>query len=349
MTPADGPIRHIFRWDLDKTYLRTDFETVRDLVETWLQTAEDKVNVPGAIELLRELKREVPDGRTLVTFISGSPSQMRDKIEEKFALDGVEPDIFVLKPTLQYILQGKFRAVRSQLGYKLETLLKLRARTPLAPETLFGDDAEQDAFIYSIYADLAADRLGVEQLEAILAEAEVYDGAEEAILERAGQIQRRDTVRRIFIHLEEGSPPGRFWVFGPRLVPIVNYFQAAVVLFADGTVDAGCVLRVAAGLIERYEYGLVDLANSFEDLMRRRHLESAVVERLGEAMRNHADADLLPEGFLEDLVTRARALAPRSSRTPREWSAPPDYIEVLRSDRRLRESVHEKSGGDLFG
>ena len=54
----DIPIHHIFRWDLDKTYLRTDFETVRDLIKTALQTPEEKVNVPGAVELLRELKRD---------------------------------------------------------------------------------------------------------------------------------------------------------------------------------------------------------------------------------------------------------------------------------------------------
>lgn len=345
MSSDDAPIRHIFRWDLDKTYLRTDFETIRDLIKTALQTPEDKVNVPGAIELIRELQRKIGGHRTLVTFISGSPNQMREQLEEKFALDGVEPDLFALKPTLQYILQGKFRAVRSQLGYKLERLLAMRAETPLAPETMFGDDAEQDAFIYSLYADLAADRLDLDHLLAILAEAEVYDGAEEAIAQRVAEVEHADTVRRIFIHLEEGSPPGRFWVFGPRLVPVVNYFQAAVILFADSTVDAGSVLRVAAGLIERYDYGLVDLANSFEDLMRRRHLQPEVVERLGDAMQRHPDADLLPEDFLADLLARARALAPRSSRSPREWSGPPDYLEVLRSDRRLRESVQEESGG----
>lgn len=341
---ADTPIRHIFRWDLDKTYLRTDFDTIRDLIKTALQTPEEKVNVPGAIELLRELKRDVDGTRSLVTFISGSPSQMRDKLERKFELDGIKPDIFILKPTLRYILKGKFGAVRGQLGYKLDVLLQLRARTPIAPETLFGDDAEQDAFIYSLYSDLVAGRIDIEGLEAILREAEVHEDASESILHRAETMTQSDTVDRIFIHLEERSPPGRFWVFGPRVVPIVNYFQAAVILFSDGTIDAGAVARVAEGLLQNYDYGLFELANSFEDLMRRRHLESSIVDDLGDALEDELDDLSLPIGFLDDLIARARALAPRSSQPVREWSGPPDYLEVLKSDQRIRESVQESEG-----
>lgn len=31
---------HIARWDLDKTYLRTEFDTLRDLVKTALERAD---------------------------------------------------------------------------------------------------------------------------------------------------------------------------------------------------------------------------------------------------------------------------------------------------------------------
>ena len=51
----------------------------------------------------------------------------------------------------------RFRALRSQLPYKLPTLLESRLGvigTP--PETLFGDDAEADGIIYSLYADVLA-------------------------------------------------------------------------------------------------------------------------------------------------------------------------------------------------
>ena len=43
---------HIFRWDLDKTYLATEFDSLGDLLRTALQRPADKANVPGSAELL---------------------------------------------------------------------------------------------------------------------------------------------------------------------------------------------------------------------------------------------------------------------------------------------------------
>jgi hypothetical protein len=350
MTDRESPVpEHIFRWDLDKTYLQTEFSTVGDLLRTAIQSPEDKVNVPGAVELLRELQRAFAD-RCVVTFVSGSPSQMRSKIERKFELDGVEPDLFVLKPTLRYILNGQFEAVRSQVGYKLETLLDLRARSPIAPETMFGDDAEQDAFIYSLYADLVAGRVDESELRQILRKAETIPESADAILERARRLEVEATVQRIFIHLEGSTPPGRFRLFGPRLVPVANYFQSAVVLFADGVLSATSALRVAASMIEHYDYNLLSLAGSVETLMRRRHLEPHVVERLADEIAAD-EPDGLPEGFAPRFVSSVRSLAPRVESEPLGSFERPDYLEILRADRAIRESVRESSGWfqNMFG
>ncbi|MFW5967222.1 MAG: phosphatase domain-containing protein [Persicimonas sp.] len=343
---ADGeaPVRHIFRWDLDKTYLRTEFDTVRDLIRTALQAPEEKVNVPGAVALLRELTRDHDGGRALVTFVSRSPSQMRKTLERKFEIDGIRPDAFILKPTLRNILKGRFRAVRGQVGYKLDALLRLRMRAPSAPETLFGDDAEQDAFIYSLYADLAAGRVGREDLVAILDEAQVYESTAEAILARFEDLRVEDNVDRIFIHLDRHTAPGRFWVFGPRLVPITNYFQAAVVLYADGVMGPRGLVRVADEMIEGNGYGIMELANSLQDLARRRHVDMAVFDRLAEQWKGVDDHDALPPDFLERLIGRVKALAPRVQHVSREWEGPVDYLEVLRADRKMRERVQPDSG-----
>ena len=341
---GDVPVRHIFRWDLDKTYLRTEFDTVRDLIRTALQKPEEKLNVPGAVPLLRELTRHSDQSRALVTFISGSPQQMRSTLEKKFELDGIRPDAFILKPTLRNILTGRFRAVRGQVGYKLDALLRLRAMSPLAPETLFGDDAEQDAFIYSLYADLAAGTVDQEGLVAILEEAEVYESTAEAILSHFASTRLQENVQRIFINLDRRSAPGRFWVFGPRVVPIINYFQAAVVLYADGIMGPDGLIRVAAGMIEREDYGLNELANSLQDLARRRHVDMAMLDDLGQECQRSDELGVLPPGFLDRLVSRVRALSPRAPSPVREWEGPVDYIEVLRADRKMRESVQPKKG-----
>ncbi len=331
---SDLPVRHIFRWDLDKTYLATDFDTVRDLVKTALQKPEEKVNVPGAVSLLRELTRPNDEGRAILTFISGSPSQMRGKLERKFELDGIRPDMFVLKPTLENILKGRFRAVRGQVGYKLKTLLSIRADGPTATESLFGDDAEQDAFIYSLYADVAAGAVSLERLREILVAAEVYANTIEEIMALARVVDGNDNVGRIFINLDRRSPPGRFWPFGRRVVPIVNYFQAALVLYGDRVINADSLLAVANGMVERDDYGPVELANSFQDLMRRRHLDPELLDRL--------EVDWKGE-FESSLVARARGLAPRnrSSMDPPAEQVP-DYLEILRSDRGVHAAVTER-------
>jgi hypothetical protein len=263
------PPRHVYRWDLDKTYLQTEFDSLRDLLRTAFQSAREKVNVPGTAALMRELRHNgVTPNR--VCIISGSPRQMRSVLEEKLKLDGATWDEFVLKPNLDNILRGRFRAVRDQLGFKLPALLESRSRTHMdADETLFGDDAEADGFIYSLYSDVVAGRVSEETLAAILEAGGVYDDAANAALSFARSIEKREVTRRVFIHLDRKSPPARYACYGPRLVPIHNYFQAALVLMADGQLSAISVLKVAAEMVTNYGYSMLTLGNSFQDLVRR--------------------------------------------------------------------------------
>src|SRR5690349_13085822 len=149
MPPADEPNERppfVARWDLDKTYLRTDFDTLRDIVRTALERPDQKRTVPGAAALLRELGRAGVETHIL----SGSPEQLRARIEAKLRLDGARWDSLTLKPNLQNMLRLRFRAVRGQLGYKLPALLLRRCelsnqrdhRGELVREVLLGDDAE---------------------------------------------------------------------------------------------------------------------------------------------------------------------------------------------------------------
>src|SRR4029450_9092345 len=218
------PPSRIYRWDLDKTYLQTEFDTFTQLVRTALQKASEKQAVPGAAALIREV-REKGDARLCI--ISGSPTQMRTVLEAKLKLDGVEWDELVLKDNVRNLLRGRFRALRGQVGYKLPVLLESRIHAPVeAEEVLFGDDAEADAFIYSLYADLISGRVN----EAVLGQApegaQVGTHAAARIFTAWRAIPRADPVRRIFIHLDRLTPPAYFARYGPRVVPVFNYFRA---------------------------------------------------------------------------------------------------------------------------
>src|SRR3954466_812196 len=115
--------RHISRWDLDKTYLRTEFDTMRDLVKTAFERADEKRTNPRA----STLPREMVSADVSVHILSGSPEQMRRRLEDKLRLDGISWDSFTLKPHLQNLLRLRFRAVKDQLGYKLPALLQARS------------------------------------------------------------------------------------------------------------------------------------------------------------------------------------------------------------------------------
>jgi len=264
--PLD-PRRMVYRWDLDKTYLRTEFDTVRDLLRTAFEKAREKRTVPGAAELLRGLAATEP---AAISILSGSPEQMRRVLEAKLRLDGVRWDSFTLKPSLRNLARGRLRFVKDQVAYKLAALLE--ARVTVAPDTeevLFGDDAEADAFVYSLYADLAAGRVGNQTLMEVLRRARVYERDLPMLVRLAGRLPRRDHVRRIFIHLDRGSAPQVFSEFGRRVCPFQNYLQPALVLLEDGVLDADAALRVGVELVLDRAMSPGVLGASFLDLVRR--------------------------------------------------------------------------------
>ena len=264
----------IARWDLDKTYLRTEFDTLGDLLRTAVERPDQKRSVPGAAALLRELGRS----GARIHILSGSPRQMRSRLEEKLRIDGARWDEMTLKPNLRNLMRLRFFALRDQLGYKLPSLLAARvrdqARAAGAPchEALLGDDAEADAFVYSLYADVVAGAVDAAQLAHILDAGKVYDDQAKSSLAAASALERAPAVERILIHLDRQSPPSHFDAYGPRVVPFFNYLQAAFVLAEDGRIDAPAVLRVAAELVTRHRFDDDALARSWLDLYRRGHL-----------------------------------------------------------------------------
>lgn len=275
---AEAPDPVIFRWDLDKTYLKSEFESLRDLMRIPFEKPEDKVSVPGVVPLIRGLRSVAAQaGREVrIYFISASPPQIAKAIKEKLTLDGIVYDGIVFKDQLHHLVRGKFRNLREQVGFKLTELLKSRADTPVqSPEVLFGDDWESDPIIYSLYADILAGRLPADDLRDVLRTIGVDPALITRTVELAGTLPHRDVVQKIYINLERRTPPTNFEVFGPRLVPAYNYFQTATCLFQDGHLTLAAVTEVAESLIDSSGYTPDRLANSLGDIVRRGHLSHA--------------------------------------------------------------------------
>jgi hypothetical protein len=332
LPPGALPPRHTFRWDLDKTYLRTEFDSIRDLAKSAIETAADKQAFPGATALLRALRQ---DGHR-ICIVSGSPTQMRQVLAAKLALDGVEFDEFVLKNNLKNILRGRFRSLRAQIPYKLPAMLRSRIAAAATSETLFGDDAEADAIIYCLYADLLAGRVSLGDLERVLAASRAYEDDVRTCLELARAAPKGEIVRRMFIHLDRRSPPLGFHRFGPRLVPVFNYFQTALVLYQDKVLSARQVIFVALEMLDSGQYELGHLATSVQDMIRRgrvsRDTGLALAAEAHEAAKSGAlsgRSDLPPfERIAESFRERVRELGTLPS-GPSNETEPLDYVRLV--------------------
>ncbi len=322
------PPRHVFRWDLDKTYLHTEFDHWFDLVKTAVETPETKRSMPGAARLIRALQLHQP---SRVTILSGSPEQMRGTLESKLRLDGIAWDEFTLKPSVRNLLRLRFRALRDQLGYKLPALLDARTRVaPGVPETLFGDDAEADALVYSLYADVLSGKVSDRQLTAVLEQSRTYADVVSEVIRLVHRVEKGDVVRRIFIHLERRSDPDFFRIYGPRVVPVSNYLQAAVVLVSDGLLGTDALAPIAAAVHTETQLAVPALAATLHDLVRRGDLTPDLVHRAADALGDSApQLDLTADELTE--------LADALHDTPPAADPPPvvaiDYLDALDDDR----------------
>jgi hypothetical protein len=319
-TRRPAPATVVYRWDLDKTYLKSDFESLRKMMRVPFERAGDKVDEPGVVALIRALKTSArrEQRAAFVYFISASPPQIGRAIREKLALDGIECDGIVFKDQLQHLVRGRFRLLREQVGFKLAELLKARLAAPAgAVEFLFGDDWESDPIIYSLYADVIAGRLDHDALADILVRLRIDPARLVEIKALSQRIAPADAVRRILINLERRTPPDRFHSFGARLVPTFNYFQTALVLYEEGVVPLAAVVDVGRSLLERSAYSAARLRNSLDDLARRGYLAPAAALGLRAELE---EAGVLPStGVLglwpRQLWRRWRRRRPRA-RTP---------------------------------
>ncbi len=343
MTAADDtPPRPPFiaRWDLDKTYLRTDFDTLRDLVRTAVERPDQKRTVPGAAALLRELGRAGVETHIL----SGSPEQLRSRLVQKLRLDGARWASLTLKPNLENILRLRFRALRGQLGYKLPALLRSRCEIPsqrdddgeLVREALLGDDAEADAFVYSLYADICEGKVDGDVLADVMRQGGAYDDTIRDAIRYASYVEKGPVVERILIHLERQSSPFEFRVFGPRVVPFYNYLQAAFVLHEDRRLAAASVLRVAQDLVVAHNFEPGALARSYRDLVRRGHVRGRGVPELADAYATLTQRRVAAASELYAMVSEVERMLPEIALVPSAGPIAIDYAGLASQHNKRR-------------
>lgn len=237
----DGPA---FIWDIDKTYLSTHFSSMKGLTRIPLEFAVDKTAIPGMPEVLRGLRRGPGSGFAAAPlyFVSASPPQMRRVLEHKMLMDGVEYDGITSKDWLLTIRQRRPGRMREQVGFKLCALIEGRQRRPMAVEYLFGDDVEQDAAAFYLYARLLAGDLSAGGADEAMAREGVKPDDRRCVFALLDRLpEKRGVVARAFIHLEKGTPPGEFDQFGGLVTPVNGACQLSLALYDIGHIDADTV------------------------------------------------------------------------------------------------------------
>ena len=339
----------IQRWDLDKTYLVTDTESLRGLLRIPFERARDKRAFPGVAALVKELRRSAAErgGTTSVNFVTASPPQIGRAIREKLFLDGIEIDEIRFKNQIHHLVRGHFDALREHIGFKLSELLESsRAGRRDGEELLFGDDWDSDPLIYSMYADAIEGRLPWSRLEGLLERAGVqgtgYLQSIRACAERTGP---RRSVRAICILRARPHASADFEPFGPRLFWFDSYLECALILHAVGDLDARGVVEVTAASNVEPE----NVVAAFESVcarwprLRREHLTVA--------RRALTHAGLMPPLAAGSLWRRARTrwrvAHGRGPLPPSdETAAMPDYDYLVRvwahRPRKEVASVHDE-------
>ena len=138
----------------------TTFETWVKVAKIAFEEASDKITVPGAKDLLMlarwgDLDTSLPEEEKTkypraLHFVSSSPPQLRNVLEEKLIMDGVDWSSDTFKNQAYNIRKGRFDLLKHQVVYKTAAILKLiGSQAENTSFILLGDNAESDAYIYT--------------------------------------------------------------------------------------------------------------------------------------------------------------------------------------------------------
>jgi len=275
-------------WDIDKTYLATHFSSLGGLSRIPLEFAVDKEAIPGMPAVLRGLRRGAGPAYACVPlyFVTGSPPFLRKVIEHRMLLDGVEYDGIVFKDWVATVRQRRPRRLREQVGYKVCALLTGRLARPRAEEYLFGDDVEQDALAFDLYARILEGSLPAGEAVARLAEAGVSREDRRHVFDLLDRLPpRRGSVKRISIHLAGNSRPDTFRGLGARVVPVRNAFQLALALCGLSLMDPWSVRQAREAVCGSGEGVEARAREQIDDAVERGLVSRQILEEQGEAWK----------------------------------------------------------------
>lgn len=238
--------------DIDRTYLESSIHSIRGLVRTALETADQKRAFLGMVPLYRAFRHGPGDASraTPLYFVSASPPQMEEVLREKMAIDGIEVDGITLKDQIKLVFKGRWRELRKHIIYKLTALLLNRSTRPedaVIDEVLIGDDSETDAEAYLLYTRIVEGAITPDGLGYIL-EGFGVDGKKRDVLMELASRRDKSRVKRIYIHCTTRRDPAALFAKDPRLISAMDSLQMALDAHQQGWIRREAIREVAWAL-----------------------------------------------------------------------------------------------------
>ena len=206
LPPGARPPRHTFRWDLDKTYLRTEFDSLARPRE---ERDRDRRRQAGVSRARPRCSARCARTAIAICIVSGSPDAdapgaRREARARRRRVRRVRPQ----EQPQEHPARPVPRAARADPVQAAGDAALADRRAAAERETLFGDDAEADAIIYCLYADLVAGNVSLARPRARArsrrAPTTTTPSAASTLAARGARTA--DAVRRMFIHLDRRSP-----------------------------------------------------------------------------------------------------------------------------------------------
>ncbi len=244
--------------DVDKTYLNTNFESIRGLMWIPFEVAIDKVTIDRMNYIYQGLRfgSGTKPSFTPLLFVTASPPLIYDALTHKMLRDGVEYDGVIMKDQPALVKKLQFQQLKTQITYKLFALfhaVKVLGNGRFS-FILIGDDTESDLHIYLLFKKIIEEKPPVFKVADTLIEGGVDVDYLEGLLRIIRDINATVKVRYIFIYLskKEIIPAGNF----PPVLQYTSSSQLAIFLHRKKLINDYYLRKIVEPGSEEYELAL---------------------------------------------------------------------------------------------
>jgi len=207
--------------DVDKTYLNTDFESLKGLLWIPFEVAVDKVTLPYMDIIYQGLRfgTKKSPAFTPLFFVTASPPSLFTPLRNKMGSDGVQEDGIVMKDQKELALRGDFRQIKEQFIYKLFALFvffnKIGGNHKVI---LLGDDTETDLKSYLLFKKIVEGDMPFVKISQLLIDNGIKGKYLEELLRFLRHKPLKLKIEYIFINLTKNEilPQGSY-------PPVVQY------------------------------------------------------------------------------------------------------------------------------